>query len=166
MRIVVLGRSVLALALAMTPVVAAAQGPALQSSAPQSSAPQDSSPTLAIHAGRLIDPASGRTLTDQIIVVQGDRITAVGPAGGVKPPAGARLIDLSGDTVLPGLIDVHTHLTSNPEDSGANSLTISTPQETIIGVVNAKRTLEAGFTAVRNVSAEALLSARKLSKPA
>jgi len=108
---------------------------------------------VAIHAGRLVDPASGKILLDQIIIVQGERITAVGPAAEVKPPADARLIDLSGDTVLPGLIDVHTHLTSNPEDSGASSLAISTPQETIIGVVNAKKTLEAGFTAVRNVGA-------------
>lgn len=110
-------------------------------------------PAVAIHAGRLVDPASGKVLTDQIIVVRGDKVEAVGPTGQVKPPADARLIDLSSDTVLPGLIDVHTHLTANPEQSGANSLTVSTPQEAIFGVVNARKTLEAGFTAVRNVGA-------------
>ena len=130
----------LSLALIAAPLLAHAEPPA---------AP----PPVAIHAGRLIDPASGRTLLDQVILVQGGRITAVGPSGTVTPPAGARLVDLSADTVLPGLVDVHTHLTSNPEESGANSLTVSTPQEAITGVVNAKKTLEAGFTTVRNVGA-------------
>ena len=130
----------LSLALIAAPLLAHAEPPA---------AP----PPVAIHAGRLIDPASGRTLLDQVILVQGGRITAVGPSGTVTPPAGAGLVDLSADTVLPGLVDVHTHLTSNPEESGANSLTVSTPQEAITGVVNAKKTLEAGFTTVRNVGA-------------
>lgn len=110
-------------------------------------------PTIAIHAGRLIDPASGKVLTDQTILVTDGRITAVGPSAEVKAPADARLIDLSADTVLPGLIDVHTHLTGNPEQSGPNALTVSTPQEAIYGVVNARKTLEAGFTSVRNVGA-------------
>ena len=110
-------------------------------------------PPTAIHAGRLVDPASGKVLTDQIILIEGGKVTAVGPSAQVKTPVGARLIDLSNDTVLPGFIDVHTHLTSNPEESGANALTVSTPQEAIFGVVNAKKTLDAGFTAVRNVGA-------------
>jgi imidazolonepropionase-like amidohydrolase len=71
----------------------------------------------------------------------------------VQTPAEAVLIDLSHSTVLPGLIDVHVHLTSNPTDAGANSLTISVPQEAITGVANAKKTLLAGFTTVRNVGA-------------
>ena len=130
-----------------TALALSAAAPALAQTAPTQPGP------VAIHAGRLIDTASGKVLTDQIIVVQDGRITAVGPTGEVKPPPGARLVDLSGDTVLPGLIDVHTHLTANPEESGANGLTVSTPQETITGVVNAKRTLLAGFTTVRNVGA-------------
>jgi imidazolonepropionase-like amidohydrolase len=107
----------------------------------------------AIHAGRLVDPASGRVLTDQIILVQGERITAVGAPGAVQVPAGAVLIDLTKATVLPGLIDVHVHLTANPTDSGPKALTISTPREAINGVANARKTLLAGFTTVRNVGA-------------
>ncbi len=108
---------------------------------------------IAIHAGRLVDPVKGVVLTDQTIIIQGDRIIAVGPSAKVVPPANARLIDLSHSTVLPGLIDVHVHLTSNPDEGGPNGLTVSTPDETIIGVVNARKTLMAGFTAVRNVGA-------------
>lgn len=116
-------------------------------------AAESAPPPTAIHAGRLVDTASGKVLNDQIILIEGGKVTAVGPSSQVQPPVGARLIDLSGDTVLPGFIDVHTHLTANPEQSGPNALTVSTPQEAIFGVVNARKTLEAGFTAVRNVGA-------------
>ena len=112
-------------------------------------------PVEAIHAGHVVDPASGKVLTDQIIVVQGERIVAIGPAASTHAPANAVLIDLSKSTVLPGLIDVHVHLTGNPEDSGPKGLTISTPMEAINGVANARKTLLAGFTTVRNVGAGA-----------
>jgi imidazolonepropionase-like amidohydrolase len=107
----------------------------------------------AIHAGHVIDPVSGKVLADQIIIVRGERIVAIGAPGAVQTPADAVLIDLSHSTVLPGLIDVHVHLTANPQDGGANSLTISVPQEAISGVANARKTLLAGFTTVRNVGA-------------
>ncbi len=107
----------------------------------------------AIHAGHVIDPVSGKVLADQIIIVRGGKIVAIGAPGAVQTPAGAVLIDLSRSTVLPGLIDVHVHLTANPQDGGANSLTISVPQEAISGVANARKTLLAGFTTVRNVGA-------------
>ncbi len=110
-------------------------------------------PMEAIHAGHVVDPASGKVLPDQIILVQGERILAIGAPAAVPVPSGAVLIDLSGATVLPGLIDVHVHLTANPTDSGPKSLTISTPREAINGVVNARKTLLAGFTTVRNVGA-------------
>ena len=126
---------------------------ALSAGAALAAEPLAPPPPTAIHAGRLVDPVSGKVLTDQIILIEGGKVTKVGPTGQVTPPVGARLIDLSNDTVLPGLIDVHTHLTSNPEESGANALTVSTPQEAIFGVVNARKTLDAGFTAVRNVGA-------------
>jgi imidazolonepropionase-like amidohydrolase len=71
----------------------------------------------------------------------------------VQVPANAKLIELGGETVLPGFIDVHVHLTANADDEGLNGLMVSTPDEAIRGVVNAKKTLEAGFTTVRNVGA-------------
>jgi len=77
--------------------------------------------TVAIRAGRLFDPKSGTDLQNQVIVVSGDRITDVGPASTVKIPAGARVIDLSFATVLPGLIDGHVHLTDGKGDQMAEA---------------------------------------------
>ncbi len=107
-----------------------------------------------IRAGRLVDPARGVVLTDQAIVVQGERVVSVQPFAGFSVPPGARRIDLSQQTVLPGLIDVHVHLTFDASDEGANSLTVSIPDQAIRGVANARRTLEAGFTSARNVGAD------------
>src|ERR1035438_8908376 len=68
-------------------------------------------PTTAIRAGKLFDPKSGQMLANQVVLIQGERIMGVGPAARVPIPAGAKLIDLSRATVLPGLIDGHLHLT-------------------------------------------------------
>src|SRR4051812_22279462 len=108
-----------------------------------------------IRAGRLVDARAGRVLTDQAILVEGDRIKEVGPAQTVAghAPAGTEVIDLSNATVLPGLIDAHTHLTGNPDQIGYASLGISVPREALFGARNARLTLEAGFTTVRNVGA-------------
>ncbi len=76
---------------------------------------------LAIRAGRLFDPRTGMNLANQVIVIQGDRIADVGPAGSVKIPAGARIIDLSTATVLPGLIDRHVHLMQEQQPNEARS---------------------------------------------
>ena len=73
---------------------------------------------VAIRAGHLFDSGSGRLLTDQIIVIRGGRIADVGPAGSVAIPSGAELIDLQQATVLPGLIDAHTHLFLTGEFAG------------------------------------------------
>src|SRR5215470_809611 len=108
-----------------------------------------------IRAGKLIDVRSGRVLTDQAILIEGNLIKEVGPAEQVSQhaPAGARVIDLSSKTVLPGLIDCHTHLTFDPTSLGYEALGISIPREALIGARNARVTLEAGFTSVRNVGA-------------
>ena len=108
----------------------------------------------AVRCGKLLDVRSGQMLRDQTVVFdETGTITSVGPTSGAKIPAGAVPVDLSNATCLPGLIDVHTHLTSNPTDNGYAGLGISIPREAIIGAKNARLTLRAGFTAVRNVGA-------------
>jgi imidazolonepropionase-like amidohydrolase len=106
-----------------------------------------------IRAGRLIDVTAGKALADQIIIIQGDKIVAVAAAADVSVPAAATVIDLSAQTVLPGLIDMHDHLTGDHRFHGYQGLGISVPRETLYGVLNARKTLHAGFTAVRNVGA-------------
>ena len=68
----------------------------------------------AVRAGRLFDSQAGRMLTSQVVVINGERIVEVGPEAQVKIPAGARVVDLSRATVLPGLIDAHTHMFNDP----------------------------------------------------
>jgi imidazolonepropionase-like amidohydrolase len=108
---------------------------------------------VAIRAGKLVDVVAGKVLNDQTILVSKDRITAVGPAGSVTVPPGARTIDLSGATVLPGLVDAHVHLTGDPNLHGYRSLGVSDIRAALYGAHAAKTTLEAGFTTVRNVGA-------------
>jgi imidazolonepropionase-like amidohydrolase len=106
--------------------------------------------TVVIHAGRLLDVKSGKMLTSQTILIQDDKITRVGADAQV--PADATVIDLPNATVLPGLIDAHTHITFN-QNFGYSALGISVPRETLTGARNAKITLDAGFTTIRNVGA-------------
>lgn len=106
-----------------------------------------------IRAGKLVDVVAGTVLKDQTIVITGERITSVGPSASAKVPSGAKIIDLSSQTVLPGLIDMHTHLTADPYMSGYNSLGVSDTRAALYGVRAARKTLEAGFTTVRNVGA-------------
>lgn len=107
----------------------------------------------AIRAGKLVDVVAGKVLNDQTIVISGERITAVGPGASTRVPAGAELIDLSRATVLPGLIDVHTHLTGNPLLHGYRGLGEADIRAALYGARSARVTLEAGFTSVRNVGA-------------
>jgi imidazolonepropionase-like amidohydrolase len=108
----------------------------------------------AVRCGQLLDVRTGKLLKDQVIVFDaGGIITNVGPAGSPLSAGGATTIDLPSATCLPGLIDVHTHLTDNPTSNGYEGLGISVPREAITGVKNARLTVHAGFTTVRNVGA-------------
>jgi len=104
-----------------------------------------------IKAGRLIDPDRGTVLTDQVIVIRANKIEAVGP--GLAVPQNAKIIDLSKMTVLPGLIDCHTHLADDKFGEGDPlfQLKKSASQSVLESVPNARAMLESGFTTVRDV---------------
>lgn len=103
----------------------------------------------AVHCGRLLDVRTGHVLLNQLVAFDSAGvITSVGPAGAAAPT-----VDLPNATCLPGLIDVHTHLTYDALMHGYRALAVSIPRETTIGVKNARVTLRAGFTTVRNVGA-------------
>ncbi len=106
-----------------------------------------------VKAGRLVDVTDGKVLTDQVIVIRGERIERVVPTAEVSIPRAARVVDLSRFTVLPGLIDMHVHLTSDHRFHGYRGLAISVPRAALYGALNAGKTLEAGFTSARNVGA-------------
>jgi imidazolonepropionase-like amidohydrolase len=104
----------------------------------------------AVRCGKLLDVRTGQLLSDQVVTFDADGIiTSVGPASG----SSASAIDLSHATCLPGLIDMHTHITADPQDNGYAGLGISVPREAVNGVKNARLTLRAGFTTLRNVGA-------------
>jgi imidazolonepropionase-like amidohydrolase len=104
---------------------------------------------VAVRAGHLFNSKAGTMLTNQVVLVDGEKITDVGPADRVQIPAGTQVIDLSQATVLPGLIDAHTHVYS----SLSNGARVTTTKEawTLMAIGNAQTTLRAGFTTVRDV---------------
>ena len=102
--------------------------------------------TIAIRAGRLFDSTAGQMLTRRVVLITGDRITEVGAEGAVKIPTGAQVIDLSQATLLPGLIDAHTHMFNQ------RAATKSAEQSLLIAVQNAQADLRAGFTSARDMS--------------
>ena len=107
-----------------------------------------------IRAGRVLNVRTGELRANQAIVIEGDKISQIAPSGEIKGAAGDTTIDLPDATVLPGLIDMHTHLTFELSSLSYEGLKISTAREALHGARNARRTLEAGFTTVRNVGAK------------
>jgi imidazolonepropionase-like amidohydrolase len=106
-----------------------------------------------VRAGHLLDVKTGKLLDAQTMVVSGDKISSVGATVSVKAQPGDTVIDLGSMTVMPGLIDVHTHITSEPNFDPYFELTQTDAKEAINGVANARTTLMAGFTSIRNVGA-------------
>jgi imidazolonepropionase-like amidohydrolase len=116
---------------------------------------------LAIRAGHLIDGKSDKVSNNVLVLVEGDKIVSVTP--GAAPPAGVELIDLSKSTVLPGYIDLHTHVLLNgdiaEEDYDKQLLKDSIPYRAILGARNARIALENGFTTIRDLETEGAMYA-------
>jgi imidazolonepropionase-like amidohydrolase len=106
-----------------------------------------------LRAGKVLDVHTGKETAGQTIIVTGDRITGIAATASTPAQAGDKEIDLTGDTLMPGMIDVHTHITMETNFDPYYELTMTPGKEAIIGVMNAKTTLEAGFTTIRNVGA-------------
>jgi imidazolonepropionase-like amidohydrolase len=106
--------------------------------------------TVVVTADRMLDVITGHMVEHPQVTITDGRITNV-TTQGAPVTDGARRIDLAGKTLLPGLIDMHVHLTSDPRYGGYRHLEFTDNFWTVVGVANAKRTLEAGFTTVRNV---------------
>ncbi|MEA2541306.1 MAG: hypothetical protein QOH35_2672, partial [Acidobacteriaceae bacterium] len=118
----------------------------------QPAKPPAGSRTL-VRAGHLLDVKTGKILDGQTIVVTGDTISSVAASSAVPTQPGDTVVDLGDRTVMPGLIDVHTHITGEPNFDPYFELTQTDAKEAIQGVVNARTTLMAGFTTIRNVGA-------------
>ncbi|MDX2235723.1 MAG: amidohydrolase family protein [Hyphomonadaceae bacterium] len=133
---------------AIIALLAAAAAPALAHA-------QARAPETYIHAGRLLaDPATGRVETERTIVVSGDKVVRV-EAGYAAPTAGARVIDLKNKFVLPGLMDSHVHITRElGPGQFIDEVSQSSANIALMGAVNARKTVEAGFTTVADLGAD------------
>jgi imidazolonepropionase-like amidohydrolase len=106
---------------------------------------------IAVRAGRLFDAKSEKLLPDQVVLIEGERIVGVGPADRIKIPSDAEVIDLSHATVLPGLIDAHTHVFGNGPDLEMQILRDSYQYRTLTALANANKDLMVGFTTLRDL---------------
>jgi imidazolonepropionase-like amidohydrolase len=121
--------------------------------APEALAQQAPAPKrVAVRAAQMIDPVSGTTVKNAVVLIEGDRVKAAG--ANLAVPAGTEVIDLGSSTLLPGLIDMHTHVTSQPSGNYyVDRFRRSPIDEAVLAHVYAKRTLDAGFTTIRNLGA-------------
>ena len=142
------GREISPSGIVIAAVMAILAGMAVTASA-QAPAPK----RTVIRAGHVLNMRTGEFRANQAIVIEGDKIARIAPSSEVTAAAGDTTIDLPQATLLPGLIDAHTHLTFELSSLGYQGLGISTAREALRGAKNASRTLEAGFTTVRNVGA-------------
>ena len=110
--------------------------------------------TVVVTADHMIDVAAGKVVDRPLVIITDGRIAAVGTQGALQAPAGAEVIDLKGETLLPGLIDMHVHLDSSPRYGGYSYLQFTDSFWAVIGVRHAHDTLYAGFTTVRDVGAQ------------
>ena len=109
---------------------------------------------VAVTADRLLDVTTGKYVESPMVIITDGRITAVGSQAAMTVPAGTQIVDLPGQTLLPGLIDMHVHLDSSPLYGGYTGLRFTDSFWMAVGVANAKTTLDAGFTTVRNVGSD------------
>ncbi len=114
---------------------------------------------IIITGGKLIDVEAGDIIEDSVIIIEDSRVTAAGSSNDIELPTGADIIkvDASGRTTLPGLIDAHTHLQLVPAENEHETLIKSVPLKAIQAASNAQKTLEAGFTTIRDLGAEHLV---------
>lgn len=113
-------------------------------------------PVTVIKAAHFVDTATGKVLNDQAVLIEGDRVVSVGATADVMKnlPAGAKIVDLGNVTLLPGFIDCHTHVTGQPENFYEDIFRRSPIDQATTSHIYAKRTLDAGFTTIRNVGAD------------
>src|SRR5438094_3575615 len=113
---------------------------------------QQSPKQFVVRAGRVLDVKTGKLLPNQTLVIEDGKIVSMSATAETKTAPNTSGIDLPNATILPGLIDSHTHLTMDPK-FGYERLAISVPRQTLTGAKNARLTLLAGFTTIRNVGA-------------
>ena len=116
-------------------------------------ATQAQAQSMVIKGANILDVTNGEIVRNHLVVVDDGRIAQISPSSSTELPKGVEVVDLQGHTLMPGLIDMHVHLTSGGGYHGYERLKLTDERRAILGVVHAKQTLMAGFTTVRNVGA-------------